>query len=172
MFDIGWQEIFIIAIVAVLVIGPKDLPRTLKMVMAAVRKVKGMAREFQSGIDDLVRESELDDMRKQIEASTDGDFAKTIEDHLDPDGSLTKEIKDLGDVEGDLNDAAKDFSDDIRKSGEEAVKPVENAGEAVTEAVSESVSDSAQVEPAKVEAAPIESAESEPAGDPEKSAKE
>lgn len=67
MFDIGWPELFIVGLLALIVVGPKDLPRVLKTVMGMIRKVKGMAREFQSGIDDVVREAELDEVRKQVE---------------------------------------------------------------------------------------------------------
>ncbi len=56
MFDIGWQEIFVIAVFALIVIGPKDLPRALKTVTGVIRKMKGMARDFQSGMDDIVRD--------------------------------------------------------------------------------------------------------------------
>ena len=67
MFYIGWQEIFLIAVLALIVIGPKDLPRALKTITGVLRKAKGMARDFQSGLDDIVRETELADMRKQID---------------------------------------------------------------------------------------------------------
>ena len=55
MFDIGWQELFILAVLAIIVIGPKDLPRTIKTVTGWLRKARSMARELQSGIDDVVR---------------------------------------------------------------------------------------------------------------------
>ena len=57
MFDIGWQELFILAVLAIIVIGPKDLPRTIKTVTGWLRKARSMARELQSGIDDVVREA-------------------------------------------------------------------------------------------------------------------
>jgi sec-independent protein translocase protein TatB len=117
MFDIGWQEIFLIAVIALIVIGPKDLPRTLKTVTGALRKVKGMARDFQSGLDDIVRETELDDMRRQIEAETGGDIRKSIEDSIDPEGEISKDINDMRDIEGDLSKAAQGYGDDVNKIG-------------------------------------------------------
>jgi len=75
MFDIGWQELFLVAVAALIVVGPKDLPRALKTVTGAIRKVKGMARDFQGGLDDIVRETELADMRNEIEAQTGGDLS-------------------------------------------------------------------------------------------------
>ncbi len=64
MFDIAWTELMVIGAVALVVIGPKDLPKVLKTVGGLVNKARGMAREFQTGIDDMIRESELDEMRK------------------------------------------------------------------------------------------------------------
>ena len=65
MFDIGWQELFIVAILAIIVIGPKDLPRAVRTVMRAIRKLRSMAGEFQSGLDEVAREAELDDIRRE-----------------------------------------------------------------------------------------------------------
>lgn len=116
MFDIGWQEIFVIAVLALIVIGPKDLPRALKTVTGVIRKMKGMARDFQSGMDDIVRESELMDMKKQIEAETGGDLRKEIENSIDPDGAISKDLQNLGDFENDMKTAAQNHADSV--SGE------------------------------------------------------
>ena len=87
MFDIGWQELFIVAAIAIIVVGPKDLPRVLRTVTQVIRKARSMAGEFQRGIDDVVREAELDDLRKQVEASTDiKSIGKDIESAIDADG--------------------------------------------------------------------------------------
>jgi sec-independent protein translocase protein TatB len=67
MFDIGWQELFVIAAVAIIVIGPKELPRTLRAVMGLVRKGRMMAREFQDGLDEVVRQADLEDVRAELE---------------------------------------------------------------------------------------------------------
>lgn len=104
MLDIGWQELFIIAAIAIVVVGPKDLPRVLSTVMKWVRKARGMAREFQSGIDEVVREAELDDIRKQVESSGDFDIGKEIEKAIDPDGDMGAELTD---IQQDLDSAAK-----------------------------------------------------------------
>ena len=66
MPDIGWQELFLIALVTILVVGPKEIPRVLRTVSLWAQKIRGMAREFQSGIDDLAREADLDDFRKEL----------------------------------------------------------------------------------------------------------
>ena len=97
MFDIGWQELFIVAILAIIVVGPKDLPKALKTVTVWIRKARSMAREFQSGVNDMVRESELDEFRKQaLEDSS--DIRSEIEGSLDPAGDVSDTL-DMSDVE-------------------------------------------------------------------------
>lgn len=67
MLDIGWQEIFIIGGLALIVVGPKDLPRAMRTAMMGVRKVRGLAKDFQDGVDEMVREANLDDFKKEME---------------------------------------------------------------------------------------------------------
>ena len=57
MFDIGWPELMLIMVVALVVIGPKDLPAAIRTVTTILRKVRGMAADFQSGLDDIAREA-------------------------------------------------------------------------------------------------------------------
>ena len=66
MFDIGWSEILVIAVVAIVVIGPKDLPRAMRTVGRWSGKMKRMAREFQSQFNEAIREAELEDVKKQV----------------------------------------------------------------------------------------------------------
>ncbi|MBL0965629.1 Sec-independent protein translocase protein TatB [Blastomonas sp. UPD001] len=68
MMDIGSTELLMIVIVAIVVIGPKDLPRALYKVGQVIGKAKGMARHFRSGIDAMVREVELEEMEKKWKA--------------------------------------------------------------------------------------------------------
>ncbi len=65
MFDIGSSELLLIVIVAVVVIGPRDLPRALYKVGQVVGKARGMARHFRTGIDAMVREVELEELEKK-----------------------------------------------------------------------------------------------------------
>lgn len=65
MFDIGSTEFLLIVIVAVVVIGPKDLPRALYKVGQIVGKARGMARHFRTGIDAMVREVEMEELEKK-----------------------------------------------------------------------------------------------------------
>lgn len=63
MFDIGWTEIVMIAIIAIIVIGPKDLPKVLRALGRWVRKARAVAREFQDSLDEVLRESDLKDLK-------------------------------------------------------------------------------------------------------------
>lgn len=71
MFDIGWTEMVAIAIVAILVIGPRELPKALRTAGKFIAKARSMARDFQSGFDDLVREAELEEVKSKIDKSVD-----------------------------------------------------------------------------------------------------
>ena len=88
MFDIGWSELAVIAAVALVVIGPKDLPKALYMMGKWLRKARALARDFQSGIDDMVREAELDDLRKQASAARSFNLQREVENSIDPSGAL------------------------------------------------------------------------------------
>ena len=68
MFGIDSGELLIIAIVALVVIGPKDLPRVMRSIGNFAAKARGMARHFRSGVDTMIRESELADMDKKWQA--------------------------------------------------------------------------------------------------------
>ena len=65
MFGVDTSELLLIAVVALVFIGPKDLPRAMRAVGRWVGKVRGMARHFNSGIEAMVREAELEEMEKQ-----------------------------------------------------------------------------------------------------------
>ena len=65
MFDIAPTEMLIVALVALVVIGPKDLPKVLRTVGQWVGRARGMARHFRSGIDTMIREAELEEMEKK-----------------------------------------------------------------------------------------------------------
>ena len=96
LFDIGWPELMLIGVVALVVIGPKDLPRAMRLAGYWMRKARTMSREFQNSIDQMIREAELDevreDLRKATEFDLDGEFHKTV----DPQGELFESIKPPG----------------------------------------------------------------------------
>ncbi len=65
MFDVAPTEFLLVAVIALLVIGPKDLPRVMRSVGQWVAKARGVARQFRSGFDEMIRESELAEMEKK-----------------------------------------------------------------------------------------------------------
>ncbi len=73
--EIGASELLVIAIVALIVVGPKDLPLLLRRFGQFMAKVRGMANEFRASFDEMARQSELDDLRKEVEAMRRGQLA-------------------------------------------------------------------------------------------------
>ena len=71
MFGVDTSELLLIAVVALVFIGPKDLPRALRTVGRWVGKIRGMARHFNAGVEAMVREAELDEMETQWRAEND-----------------------------------------------------------------------------------------------------
>ena len=88
MFDFSWAELALIAAVALVVIGPKDLPRALRTAGMWARKARAISREFQSSIEQMVREAELDEVKKELQAATSLNLESEIKKTVDPDGSL------------------------------------------------------------------------------------
>ncbi len=69
MFDIGWSELLVIAVVAIVVVGPKDLPRLMRGFGTYAGKLRRAASDFQRQFEDAMRESELDEVRQAIESA-------------------------------------------------------------------------------------------------------
>ena len=89
MFDLSWTEILVIGAAALIFIGPKELPGALRTAGRFVSKARSMAREFQNNVEEMVRESELDELRKQVNSAASGDFVRDIEKQIDPKGEIT-----------------------------------------------------------------------------------
>lgn len=92
MFDFSWSEILLIGVVALVVIGPKDLPRVLRTVGQWTSRARAVAREFQFQLDQMVRDSELDDVRKTMNAAMATDPRSAIKDFIDPTGEIDKSL--------------------------------------------------------------------------------
>ncbi len=82
MFEIGWTELLLIAVVAIVVIGPKDLPRAMRIVGQWTGRIKRMARDFQGQFNEALKEAELDGIQKDLQS-----LAK-----IDPIGTVRKEL--------------------------------------------------------------------------------
>ncbi|MGH7077007.1 MAG: Sec-independent protein translocase protein TatB [Acetobacteraceae bacterium] len=92
MFDFSWTEIALIVVVALIAIGPKDLPGALKTVSQVIKKARGMAGEFQTHVNDLMKEADLEDVRKQIDEIRHFDFKGEFERALEPDQTIRKTL--------------------------------------------------------------------------------
>ena len=100
--EVGALEYLIIAAVALIVVGPKDLPMLLRRLGQFVAKLRGMASEFRASFDEMARQSELDDLRKEVEAMRKGQF-------LDMAGHDEQMRATVGDIERSLTDVGVDL---------------------------------------------------------------
>jgi sec-independent protein translocase protein TatB len=102
-FDIGWPEFMLIGVVALVVIGPKDLPAALRVAGYWVRKARSLSREFHSSVEQMMREVELhevqNELRKATEFNLDHEFNKIMDPANDPAGGpKPREIPDYVDT--------------------------------------------------------------------------
>jgi sec-independent protein translocase protein TatB len=92
MFDFAWSELALIAVVALVVIGPKDLPRVMRTVGQWTRRARAIAREFQGSLDQMVREAELDEVKRHIDRATSFNMENEIRQTIDPRGELQRSL--------------------------------------------------------------------------------
>jgi sec-independent protein translocase protein TatB len=83
MFDLEWSKLLVIGVIALLVIKPKDLPQVLRTVGYWVRHARQVASEFQTSIEQMAREAELSDVKKEIEDAT-RKISTDIQNSIDP----------------------------------------------------------------------------------------
>lgn len=76
--DAGAEEIMVVAIAALVFVGPKDLPVVLRRVGQFTAKMRGLAAEFRASFDEMARQSELDELRREVEALRRGDYTQPI----------------------------------------------------------------------------------------------
>jgi sec-independent protein translocase protein TatB len=91
--DFGMSELLLIGVVALIFIGPKDLPKALRVAGFWVRKARTLSREFQTSVEQMIREAELDEMRQELKKATDIDLEKQFHETIDPTGSLAESLK-------------------------------------------------------------------------------
>ena len=118
----GLTEFMLVAIVALIVVGPKDLPLMMRKLGQFVAKGRAMAREFQSAFDDIARQAELDELRKEIE-------------DLRRDNALTEAVNDMKKAESDINRRVmmENPWPEAAKEGGPGVVPDEKAAPAVSD---------------------------------------
>jgi sec-independent protein translocase protein TatB len=109
----GFSELLFLVIIALIILGPKDLSLTMRKLGQFVARGRSMANEFRAAFDDIARQAELDDLRKEIE-------------DLKRDNAVTEAIDDLKSVEKDINDSVMR---EERAMKEELNKPIETAAD-------------------------------------------
>jgi len=102
MFDFAWSEMLVVGVVALVVIGPKDLPQALRAAGRMVGKARGIANEFRQHWEDAMREAELDELRRKAEALTGvGDLKSAVQSVLDPKDEIAAamQLPDMPSIE-------------------------------------------------------------------------
>ncbi|HEX3937081.1 MAG TPA: Sec-independent protein translocase protein TatB [Xanthobacteraceae bacterium] len=145
MFDISWTEFLLIGVVALIVIGPKELPGVMRTLGQYTRKMRSMAADFQNQFQEAMREAEMADLKKQVD-----DIASDIKSY-DP----------LKDVRGDLESVGKDLQSSLAAPAEQ--KPAEPAPEPTKQAAVALMSETAPALPEAETAPDTAAATPEPA---------
>jgi sec-independent protein translocase protein TatB len=119
MFDIGWTEMLVIAIVMIVVVGPKDLPRMLRTFGKTTAKLRSMAGDFQKQFNEALKEAELDDVKKSVDSLR----------SLNPTAEIKKQLnpfeKAAADVRAGLDSAMKPTPSKAAEPASEAVHAAE-----------------------------------------------
>ena len=141
---LGFTELMVLAVAALIIVGPKDLPMMMRRLGQFVGKGRAMAREFQAAFDDIARQSELEDLRKEIE-------------ELKISNSLKQATSDLSDYEKDVNSAV------MAQSRSEAATKLAEQTSPETPEIKEETKPAAKPEP---QAKPQTGTDPDPKGDP------
>jgi sec-independent protein translocase protein TatB len=158
MFGIDSPELLVIAIVALVVIGPKELPGLLKTWGKWMSQMRGMASEFRGHVDEMVRQSELDEVKKQLTDATGGVDLKS----LDPTKQIRETIQE-GMAEGEkaLAEAKSTFDNPLV----EPESAPQIAAEPQPQIAAESTLESIEPAPGPVETAEAKPVDPAPVGD-------
>jgi len=116
--DIGAAELMVIAVVALIVVGPKDLPVLLRRLGQFMAKLRGMASEFRASFDEMARQSELDELRKEVAAMRRGEFGDISTSSIEAPMNET-----FGDIEAGLRDSGAQLHPPMSYQYDESVAP-------------------------------------------------
>jgi len=97
MFDIAWSEILLIGVLVLLVMGPSELPKMMRSIGRVMGKARSFSRQFKAGLDDIARETELDEIRRKANQ------AQTLR----PDALLASAIDEDGEIRESLSGQVK-----------------------------------------------------------------
>jgi sec-independent protein translocase protein TatB len=93
MFDFAWSELALIGALSVLLLGPKQLPDTMRSLAKIVRKLRGLSAEFQGHFNDMVREAELEELRTQVQKLSSSSVSAEVGKFIDPTGEISGALK-------------------------------------------------------------------------------
>jgi sec-independent protein translocase protein TatB len=160
MFDISWTEFLLIGIVALVFIGPKELPGVMRTLGQYTRKIRRMAADFQNQFQEAMREAEMADLKKQVD-----DMAHDIKSY-DPLKSVREDVETIG------KDLDKDFAKKPLElmTGTGQNTPAPNAAETSATETSTAESNAAESSASETVGAAAEPAPPLPAPDPEPAA--
>lgn len=141
MLDVGWTEILVIAIVLIIVVGPKDLPQMLRTFGRMMSKMRGMAGDFRQQFDEALREADLEDVKKTIGEAQKLNPLNTIREAVNP-------LRQMGDeIKADLQKATSSIS-----TPTSAANPAESVSGAPAEAQKPASADTVAAAPLKAAA--------------------
>ena len=124
MFDFSIGEMAIVAGAALILLGPKELPNALRTMTMVMKNARKLANEFQSGVNDIIREADLEDARKklkEVQSLNKNQIEKAIEKAVDPSGEMKDAVKDaMKEAEVDPTGPAQTETPKIEAKTEEA----------------------------------------------------
>lgn len=132
MFGLGWQEIAIVAVVLIIVVGPDDLPGLLRTVGRWIGNVQALARDFRRQIDTMADEAGLAEERKLFDQARALNPRKMVADMVDPSGDLQKDLADTSRTVEEASLAARQESaihKELWKPGPKSAAPSQETPE-------------------------------------------
>ncbi len=150
MFDLAWSEIAVIGLVAVVVLGPKELPQAMRTMAKVLRKMRNLTSELQGHMNEIVREAELDEVRKSIQKISTTSLSQEISKAADP----------TGEIQASLNEAVAPLSDNVAATvATDGLPIMPGASATVPEPAPAAAPDTAQPSAPSVTSVPSETAQ-------------
>ncbi len=151
MLDIGGWEFLLIVVLGIIIIGPKELPGTIRTISTFVRRARELAREFQWGMEEIARETDLDKVAKEITGDMDPsmlghDLKQDIENTIDSTGEIRNVMKD--DLDDGPDDDTYEWTPEIEDSHEKDGGTPSDSG---VDEVAERQDDEPEIVPARSE---------------------
>lgn len=164
MFDIGWTEMLVIAVVMIVIVGPKDLPKMLRAFGKTTAKLRTMAGDFQKQFNEALKEAELDDVKKSVDSLRGLNPAAEIKKQLNPFEKAAADVRAGLDTLKPKPAETKPASTDTAAPQAVAAEPLKNG--ATSEAPSSAIPAAAPLVAAASVPDPAAPASAQPAATP------